>query len=400
MLAYATKLVFASPEDRQRLIQTLVSQREIVNECSKRVLDLTQKQDHVSIVDIHRACYRDMRTRFPATPSQVVIRAQQECKAIYQSIRSNKHVLCEAAQKTALTMRLDPKLHTWKGEAIQLTAIGGKRIQCGLTLYPKLREMFATYEVRAPLLYVRDGDVWLTIPFNTPEPLHMENHCVGIDFGCRMLAVTSEGKAISGKAFNKAKRRIRFLKRQLQSAAMNGSKSAKRHLKRIRRKEARYTLNYTHHVANELLKTSANTLVMENLAGIKKRKGNTQTSQVPFYLLKTLLTYKAQARGKRVVTVSARNTSKEDCRGIERGERSGRRYYGSDGTVLDAELNAAINIGARFGVKANHPVSLVYPFDGSLKPHGQGAVNRPIVGDMVLVSDHRDDVALQAFTGS
>ncbi len=402
---YATRLTFASPEDRQRLIQTLEVQRDMVNECSKVVFELTKKQRRLSIMDVHTATYRPLREAYPHVPCQVAIKAQQECKGAYQSAYSNDHELTKAVTKTALSMRLDCRLYSWKGEHIRLTAIGGSRIECGLALYPKLRAMFASAEVRDPLLYVRDGEVWLGIPFVTPEPLHMENHCIGIDLGCRMLAVTSDGKAISGKAFCKAKRRLRYLRRHLQSKAMAGSKTAKRHLKRLRRREARYTLNYTHHVANELLKTDANTLVMENLTGIKRRGGKARgsrarVSQIPFYLLKTLLDYKAQARGKRVVTVPAHNTSKEDCRGIERGERRGRRYYTCDGYVFDAELNAAINIGARYEARTNHPVSLVMPFDGSLKPYGQGLVNGPIVGDSILVSDHRDGVALQAFTGS
>ena len=400
MRTYCTKLIFSSPEDRQRLVQTLEAQRDMVNECSSALFELTKKQRRLSIMDVHHACYRGLRERHSNVPCQVAIKAQQDCKAAYETARSNAHELLSAPVKRALSMRLDWNLYAWKNGAIRLSAIGGTRIQCDLTLYPKLREMFATAEVRDPLIYVRDEAIYLAIPFVTPEPLHMENHCIGIDLGCRMLAVTSDGKAISGSVFCKAKRRLRFLKRQLQSKAMLGSKSAKRHLKQLRRREARFTLNYTHHVANELLKTEANTLVMENLTGIKRRKGNTQSVQIPFYLLKTLLAYKAQALGKRVVTVPAYNTSRDDSRGLDRGERRGRRYYAVDGHVLDADLNAAINIGARYAMRFQHPVSLVFPFDGSLKPYGQAVVNRPIAEDSLLVSDHRNGVALQAFTGS
>ncbi len=373
------------------------------NECSKDLFELLTEQGRVSIMDIHHASYRRLRDLFPAVPSQIVIKAQQDCKAAYQAVKSNGDTIKEPAVKTGLSLRLDQRLCSWKGAAIRITAVGGQRVECGIHLYDRLREMLSTYEVRDPLLFVRDGDIYLTIPFATPEPLHMENHCIGVDLGCRVLAATSEGKAISGKEHCKHMRRIRFLKRQLKSAAMLGSKSAKRRLKRLRRKEARFSYNYTHHVANELLKTEAATLVLEDLAKIKRKRhagqNKNRVSQIPFFRLKTFLTYKAQALGKRVVTVPARFTSQDDSRGLPRGKRQGRRYYGSDGTVLDAELNAAINIAKRGAKKhpdGNHPVSLVDPLDGSLKPHGQGRVNGPIVGDMVWVSDHPKRVALQA----
>jgi transposase len=72
-------------------------------------------------------------------------------------------------------------------------------------------------------------------------------------------------------------------------------------------------------------------------------------SQVPFFQLKTILTYKAQALGKRVVTVSPEYTSQEDCRTSERaGVRKCCRYFCNDGCVFDTDWNAAINISKRY----------------------------------------------------
>ena len=100
-------------------------------------------------------------------------------------------------------------------------------------------------------------------------------------------------------------------------------------------------------------------------------------SQVPFFALLTILKYKAQALGKRVETVNPAYTSKDDFRGIEKGIRKGCRYYASDGKVLDADLNAAINIGLRWGNKNKLPVSFVFPSDGLYRPNGQGVCQPP-----------------------
>jgi len=71
-------------------------------------------------------------------------------------------------------------------------------------------------------------------------------------------------------------------------------------------------------------------------------------SQVPFYMIRNFLTYKAQLKGKRVEVICPAYTSKIDFRtGITDGTRKGCRYYGKDGIVLDAELNACNNIVLR-----------------------------------------------------
>jgi transposase len=79
-------------------------------------------------------------------------------------------------------------------------------------------------------------------------------------------------------------------------------------------------------------------------------------------MLKEILIYKAQLLGKKVVTVDPSYTSQNDFRGILRGERKGCRYYTSDKKVLDADWNAAINIGKR----SKLPISFNFPYDGKL----------------------------------
>ena len=97
----------------------------------------------------------------------------------------------------------------------------------------------------------------------------------------------------------------------------------------------------------------------------------------PFFELLTILKYKAQALGKRVETVNPAFTSKEDYRGITAGKRVGCRYYASDGRVWDADHNAAINIGQRWGNKNKLPVSFVEPRDGQYELDRQGKCQLP-----------------------
>ena len=82
--------------------------------------------------------------------------------------------------------------------------------------------------------------------------------------------------------------------------------------------------------------------------------------------LSNLMEFKkeAQALGKRVETVNPAYTSKNDYRGLPKGVRKGCRYYASDGVVLDADHNAAINIAKRWTVQNELPISFTVPLRG------------------------------------
>jgi len=203
---------------------------------------------------------------------------------------------------------------------------------------------------------------------------------MGIDLGINRIVATSEGLLISDKRYLKQRRRIRYLKRCLHT---RNTQSSNRKFRTIMYKERNQSRNFIHHVANSLLKTECNTLVFEDLTGIKQQnngnKFNSKRAQLPWYMLRKITTYKAPPLGKRVVTVNPAYTSKDDWRGIAPGRRQGCRYYASDGLVWDSDVNASINIAQKWPRKHKLPVSFVPPIDGRFKLDGQAIVSWPIV---------------------
>jgi len=176
-----------------------------------------------------------------------------------------------------------------------------------------------------------------------------ETLCLGVDIGIRRVAACSDGRIIIDKKFNAEKRKLRYTKRCLQS---KGTKSARKHLKKLKHKEKNKNKNQTHLVANEILKTKANTIALENLKGIKAKKHKKQNKnaigQVPFFELRRILTYKAINMGKHICLVSPAYTSQIDnVSGIKEGIRKGCRFYAKSNLVYDADINAAINIARR-----------------------------------------------------
>lgn len=359
MLTYSVKLQFSCQKEKERMIKTLEGQRFAFNEASKIHFGNGEKRKN-SIVELHSKFYKEFRAKNLDSLADITIQAEQECLSSYRSIKSNKHKIDKPITKRRLSCRLNKNIYTFdlSNKRIKLTCVGGKRIWAGLEVYDKLNELLSKYPICDPLIRERDGIIWLDMTFNNPTPgLNPTQKAIGVDLGIRRVAATSEGKIFQDKDYLYRKRATRFLKRKLRSIAQTKrSKSARRKLKKIRHKEVNQTKNFVHNLTSQILKTDANVIVIEDLSQIKnpKNKGKkkyqnlNKISQVPFYMIRQMLEYKALLKGKILEIVNPAFTSQIDFRtGNKDGTRKGCRYYGKDKVVLDAELNAANNIVLR-----------------------------------------------------
>ena len=351
-ITYNTKLIFKTSEDKNKILQMLEAQRLAWNECSKVKFGISDN----SIVQLHKSFYRSFRDCQPEIPSQVIISAERSVLSAYRTIKSNKQKIVQAPVKKRLSIRLDGRSYSYKTGTFSIISLE-KRVKCTLHLYSKLSSLINTYKFCDPLLFERNGTVYIAITFDVPETVSTTNLAVGIDLGCINFAATSEGKLYQDKKFSGRKRSLRYLKRCLQSKA---TKSANKRLKKLKRKEHNSNRNFTHHLAKQLIQdTKADVLVLENLKSIKVKKHKYQNknriSQVSLFELKRILTYKALLFNKQVITVSPAYTSQIDHRTGERdGVREGGRYYGADGQLLHADCNAACNIA----IRSKHPCSI------------------------------------------
>lgn len=386
IITYNIKLYTKCQEDFDSIYQTFLEHQKVWNHMS----NYTFKTKNINKKLIHDANYHKCRKIFPNCPSQIIIRAKDSVFSTYRTIQKNKQLskMDEPAKQKNLAIRLDKRIYTFLGNnQIKLTTLNN-RVVCNYNPYPKFQELLNTHKLLDPLIFLKDNQLWLSVSFEVVSPIHMENGYLGIDLGERRLAVTSEGKAIIDKQFNKEKRRLRYQKRMLNSKKKTTkSSSAKRKLKKLKRKEGNKNKNLCHHLANEILKTDSNTIVLEDLSSLKKNKlgkknyknsksSKNRLSQMPFYMLLQILTYKALLKGKKVVTVNPAYTSQNDYRVLKGGERKGCRYYASDGKVFDADWNASINIAKRYSQKkeakgVKHPISFREPLDGCLNLLGR-----------------------------
>ena len=381
VITYNIKLEVKSPEDGDLVYKTLLEHQKVWNYISEYVFNNKCFDKKL----IHDKNYHNCRKMFTECPSQIIIRAKDSIYATYKTILKNHQFdkMKEPAKQENLAVRLDKRLYTFLPDnQIKLTTID-KRIICSYKPYEKFSELLSSYSMCDPLIFFKDNQLWLAVSFDVPTPIVIENKCIGVDLGIKRPFTTSEGLSIKDNKFLKQKRKLRYLKRILKSKQqITKSRSAERKLKSLKRKEKYKNLNQTHLMVNQILKTDANVIVIEDLNKIKEdtknhgKRFNNRQSQVSYFGLKQTLTYKALLKGKEVVTVDPAYTSKNDHRGVKRGTRKGCRYYTTDNKVFDADWNAAINIANRYaGAKSRRgeklPVSFSTPFDGALNFTGK-----------------------------
>ena len=344
----------------------------------------------LDIKSVHRAVYDTMRSNFPSLPAQCIIRIYKEVITAWRSIKSNKHENAKTPERKNKAMRLDKRLYSnLSKDGISLTGFEkNKRKFFALQTYPLLVELFSKYTTTDPLVFIRNGEPWLSVTFEVPQKPIMEGNAIGIDLGMKRFAVSSDGIVFDDKAYKARRRRLRFLKSKLQA---KGTKSAKRKLKKLKRKELNQAKDFMCRMAKTIISSCGDAayIVLEDLKkikkntskteqGVKRKRHNNAFSQVALAKFREIMTYKAALVGKQVVTVSPKWTSRIDCRtGNRDGKRQGCRYYCKDGIVLDADWNAAINIA----IRSKHPTSSILPQDGRLQFFvGRLSVNKPSQG--------------------
>lgn len=377
LITYNSKIIFEKESDLSSVKKVLEWHRDATNAALKTHFGSKKN----SIVDLHRAFYAQYRLNNPKVPSQIVIKAEQECLKCYRTIKGNKHKISAHPIKKSLSLRLDKRLYSCRKICDKLTISlisSGLRVKVALQSYSKLDELLGKYRFCDPLIFEKNGDLWMSLTFDVPESPVNPLSCVGVDLGKRVAAVTSEGNFYQDKNFNNQKRKLRHLKDSLKSRASSGSRSAKKHLHKLRRKEHNKNRNQTHRLANAILsEAQGQAIILEDLKGLKVKKHPSQNknsiSQVPLFDLRRILTYKAPIYGKTVITINPRFTSQIDHRtGRRDGVRQGRRYTCADGITLDADHNASVNIALR----SKLPVSDATTLRGAVLD-GQAIVNSP-----------------------
>ena len=263
----------------------------------------------------------------------------------------------------------------WESQTVRMSLVGGR--QTIRFRVPDYAAKYAGYPADTADLVERNGSWWLHVVVTVPAPaVEPSDQVVGVDLGINRPAVTSNNRFLGQRRWKAIEGRYFKIVRAVQK---KGTKSAKRHLRKLKRRRARFRKDADHVLSKQIVAAAepGDTIVLENLKGIRKRmqaKRRTQTKRRmhswPFASLKEKIAYKAEERGCTVVAVDPRHTSQR-CSCCGHTARNNRRKQSvfkcrKCGFHLNADLNAARNIAAK------------YRAGGGTSPAG-GLRNQPIV---------------------
>jgi IS605 OrfB family transposase len=188
----------------------------------------------------------------------------------------------------------------------------------------------------------------------TLEPIDVEG-VLGVDLGIVNIASDSDGQDFSGADVQHNRRVFEHRRRNLQKKQ---TKSAKRKLKKLSGKQARFQKHTNHTISKQLVQKAQDTcraIALEDLSGIRKapvrRSQRSKHSNWSFFQLRRFINYKAERAGIPVVLVDPRNTSRtcHECGCVDKANRKSQSLFScvSCGFSAPADTNAAVNIAAR-----------------------------------------------------
>lgn len=174
-------------------------------------------------------------------------------------------------------MRLDKRLYSKLSvNSISLCSEkSNRRAVAEIIKFPRLIELFKKYPTQDPLIFKRGGKFYLSIPFDASEIPVQDENCIGVDLGERRFAITSESIMFNDKDYNARRRKLRYLKRCLQT---KGTKSARKHKRKLSVKEQNQSTDMCRKMANAIISnTDASIIVLEDLSGIKQKTSKQKT---------------------------------------------------------------------------------------------------------------------------
>ncbi len=249
-------------------------------------------------------------------------------------------------------------------DRVSLSTLSG-RVVCRMVPGHPQHEMLVDpdWKIGGAELVWREGTYYLHLTQSKEAPPVQEaQEALGIDLGISNVATDSTGEQFTGSAVRK--KRSRFVARRA-ALQRRGTRSAKRRLQQMRRREQRWMKDVNHCIAKTLVRKAAvsrKALALEDLTGIReeitvRRENRYERHAWAFYQLRMFLTYKAAWAAIEVRLVDPAYTS-QTCSRCEYCSPANRRSQASFrcqqcGFCCHADYNAAMNI-ARAGSQAAH----------------------------------------------
>jgi len=342
-------------ETTQEQFKMLLGTMERFNEACNFIAPTAYRLRTANKMRLQKEVYREVRDKFGLSAQMAIRSIAKVCEA-YKLDRAKKPKF-----KPHGAMVYDQRILSWKRleQASILTLKGRIRVPIRIGEYQKVR--MDRIRGQADLI-LRNHRFYLAVVVDAPEANQYDpTGALGVDLGLVNLAVDSDGTTYKGESVDHVMVRNERIKRALQTC---GSKSAKRHLKRISGREARHRRNVNHIISKKLVAKALDTgraIVLENLKGIRaqttvRKAQRRRHNSWSFSQLRQFIEYKAKLAGVPVIYANPRGTSHTcpRCRVQDKKSRPTRDQFRCVGCGFagPADYIAALNIAARGQVSA------------------------------------------------
>ena len=334
-----------TPEQHSALLETMRTFNAACNVVAEVAFSLKSANKFA----LQKHVYTRLRAEF-GLPAQLAIRAISKVSEAYKRDKS-----IQPTFRPEGAIIYDQRVMSFKGlTQVSLVTLAGRvLIPFRIGGYQEAR--LQAIQGQADLLY-RNGVFFLAVTLDVPTPpAEQPDGTLGVDLGIVNLATDSDGETFSGAAVEHTRQRLLKLRATLQQ---RGTKSAKRHLRRLRHKERRFHQNTNHVISKQLVakaKATKRGIAIEDLRHIRSRTdGTVRKSQRhrhaswSFFQLRAFISYKAALAGVCLHLVDPRNTSRtcSQCGHCEKANRKSQAEFAcqSCGFAALADYNAAITI--------------------------------------------------------
>ncbi|MFC7224110.1 RNA-guided endonuclease InsQ/TnpB family protein [Halalkalicoccus sp. GCM10025322] len=323
------------------------------------------------------ALYAELREETDLTANLVqeaIRRAVQATKGCVERWKQGKRV--SQPEFTSWSMVYDKRSATFYCDHVSLSTVNG-RVGCDFEFpadSPTPYERYVLsedYEFRASTLqYDKATDEFYfhitTRKYDSNEESEVSEDTehqtvLGIDLGVNSLAVASTGTFWQGDEYDHWCREFEKRRGEMQ---LRGTQAAHNALLRLGKREEAWRKQYIHTVANEIVTEAVehdcDVIVFEDLTDIRERLPQAKWHHIwAFRRLFEYVEYKAPERSVTVKQVAPNHTSQRCSRTdggfTHRDNRDGEHFHCQKcGYEVNADYNAAKNIGLRYARKRHH----------------------------------------------
>lgn len=340
----------ASPSE---VLPTITAATQCYNDICKKGWET----DEANTVALHHLTYSETRKILPSALSVSVRRqASDVLSAVFKRRKKGEFTKCPKSQQ--IPVRLDKTAYNiwFSRREISIVTISGRKT-FGFH-FPEFFDFYLSWRRKSAEIRIIGDKVFVTVTFEkeVEEPFP-NNRVIGVDQGINNMAVTSTGRFFKGGDLKNKISKMTKIRKEL---TQKGTRSAKRHLRRLAKKENRFRRDAVHCVAKAIVAevNEGDTIVLENLKGIRnaskkfRKKQRASINSWSFGQLELFIRDKAAVKGCLVRHVDARYTSQKcsSCGHTERGNRKSQSVFKCKhcGKSLNADFNASVNIAKNF----------------------------------------------------